>query len=71
MLGPGFVEQLVFVLIMVLLIFWALKELAADAVIVKIVRVAVIVAVVLWLVHVFFFGGPEYWPPAFSPTRRH
>jgi hypothetical protein len=52
------------------LILWAITQFPLDATIVRIIRVVVIVAVVLWLLGVFF-GFPAGWAdPSWGRYRR-
>lgn len=55
-------------LILAGLVLWAITQFPLDAAIVRIIRVVVIVAVVLWLLGAFF-GFPAGWAPAWQYRR--
>ena len=65
---PGLLIEIVIVLVIVGLILWVLQQFPLDATIARIIRVAIIVVVCIWLLYVLVglipAGGIPY------PTRR-
>lgn len=60
---PGFLIEILVVLIIVGLLLWITAQIPMDATIARIIRVVVIVFVVIWLVYVLVGAMPfSQWP---------
>ncbi len=64
---PGFLIQLIIVLVVVGLLLWVIQQIPMDATIARIIRVVIIVVVCIWLL--YFLAG--YLPAGgFGPPMR-
>lgn len=62
---PGFLIEIVIVLVIVGLILWVLQQIPMDATVARIIRVVVIVCVCIWLLYVlvgFLPAGAGFYP---------
>jgi hypothetical protein len=62
---PGFLIQLIIMLVVVGLILWVLGQIPMDATIARIIRVVIIVVVCIWLLYflVGYLPAGGYGPP--------
>ena len=63
---PGFLLEIIVVLLIVGLLLWALSQFPVDPAIARVIRVVVIVMVCIWLIYVLFGAfGPATGQPVF------